>query len=144
MKKLLFSGALIIVFFVYTVYERASGAQSVMPTPAPLPPVSQTIPKPQKNVTGYREGEYVGDVTDAYYGNMQVKVVIKGQKISDVQFLQYPNDRPTSVAINTQAMPLLKSETIHTQNANVDIVSGATQTSEAFIASLDSALKKAL
>ncbi len=91
----------------------------------------------------YRDGTYTGDVADAYYGNVQVQVTVSGGKISDVQFLQYPNDNRTSQFINSQAMPVLRSEAISAQSANVDGVSGASATSGAFIQSLGSALSKA-
>lgn len=91
----------------------------------------------------YKDGEYTGTVADAFYGNIQVKAIISGGKITDVQFLQYPNDRSTSIMINTQAMPMLKQEAITAQSANVDIVSGATDSSNAFIQSLGSALSQA-
>ncbi|HEU5434149.1 MAG TPA: FMN-binding protein, partial [Thermomicrobiales bacterium] len=64
-------------------------------------------------------------------------------QLSDVRFLQYPNHRGRSVAINEQAMPILTQEAIQSQQAAVDIVTGATDTSEAFIQSLDSALRQA-
>lgn len=92
----------------------------------------------------YKDGTYTGDVVDAFYGNVQVKAIVVGGKLTDVQFLDYPQDRHTSVEINTQAMPQLKSEAITAQSANVDIVSGATQTSRGFIQSLQSALQKAV
>jgi uncharacterized protein with FMN-binding domain len=57
--------------------------------------------------------------------------------------LQYPSDRRTSIAINRRALPVLRSEAIAAQSANVDIVSGATLTSEAFIESLGAALREA-
>ncbi len=91
----------------------------------------------------YRNGVYTGEVADAYYGNIQVQVTISQGKISDVQFLQYPNDNRTSRFINSQAMPMLKSEAIAAQNAQVDIVSGASASSQAFVQSLQSALAKA-
>ncbi len=91
----------------------------------------------------YKDGTYTGSVADAYYGPMQVAVVIQGGKITDVQFLQYPSDRSTSIAINSQAMPYLKAEAIQAQSAQVDIVSGATQSSQAFVQSLSSALSQA-
>ncbi len=109
---------------------------SIAPSPTP-PPVPVPVSK-----TGYKDGEYTGDVADAYYGNVQVKVSIHGGKVSDVQFLQYPNDRRTSVQINTEAMPYLKKEAIQAQSAEVDIVSGATQTSLAYRESLASALQQ--
>jgi uncharacterized protein with FMN-binding domain len=80
---------------------------------------------------------------DAYYGNVQVQVTVNGGKITDVQFLDYPQDRGTSREINGQATPLLAQEAIAVQNANVDIISGATDTSMAFQQSLAVALSQA-
>jgi uncharacterized protein with FMN-binding domain len=91
----------------------------------------------------YNDGQYIGSVADAYYGNVQVQTTIQNGQIAGVKFLQYPNDRSTSRFINSQAMPILIQEAIQTQNANVDIVSGATDTSGAFRESLASALSKA-
>lgn len=91
----------------------------------------------------YKDGSYTGSVADAYYGNVQVKASVSGGRITDVTFLQYPNTHSESVYINQQAMPYLKQEAIKSQNANVDIVSGATFTSQAFIQSLTSALSQA-
>lgn len=91
----------------------------------------------------YKNGTYTGSVEDAYYGNVQVSATISGGKIADVAFLQYPDTHDTSVMINQQAMPYLKQEALQTQNADVQIISGATFTSQAFIQSLASALKQA-
>jgi uncharacterized protein with FMN-binding domain len=74
---------------------------------------------------------------------VQVKVAIQNGKIADVQFLDYPQDRGHSIEINSYAIPILKSEAIQIQNSSVDIVSGATETSLAFIQSLASALAQA-
>jgi uncharacterized protein with FMN-binding domain len=91
----------------------------------------------------YRDGQYTGDVTDAYYGTVQVEAIIQSGEIMDVRFLDYPHDRRTSARINAQAMPWLTTEAIQAQSANVDIISGATLTSEAFALSLQSALVQA-
>jgi uncharacterized protein with FMN-binding domain len=91
----------------------------------------------------YRDGAYVGDVVDAYYGPLQVQASISGGRIASVKALQYPADRRTSQRINNQALPALQSEVIAAQDTQVDIVSGATLTSEAYIRSLDSALGQA-
>jgi uncharacterized protein with FMN-binding domain len=91
----------------------------------------------------YKDGMYAGSVQDAYYGNVQVQVTIKGGKITDVTFLQSPNDNRTSQYINSQAMPVLTREAIQTQSANISGVSGASATSPAFIASLTDALNQA-
>jgi uncharacterized protein with FMN-binding domain len=98
---------------------------------------------PNSSSGQYKDGNYTGSVADAYYGNVQVKASISGGKIADVSFLQYPDTHSESVYINQQAMPYLKQEAIKSQNANVDIISGATFTSQAFIQSLTSALSQA-
>lgn len=114
---------------------------SSIPTRTPVP----TAPPPQpSNLGQYKNGQYVGSVADAYYGNVQVKVYVQNGRISDVQFLQYPSDRSTSRYINSQAMPYLTQEAIQAQSANVNTVSGATATSGAFRESLASALSQAL
>jgi uncharacterized protein with FMN-binding domain len=91
----------------------------------------------------YADGTFTGKSYDAYYGNVQVSVTITGGKISSVKFLQYPNTHSTSVYINNQAMPYLQQEAIQAQSANVQLISGATFTSQAFIQSLSSALSQA-
>ena len=120
--------------------------QSVGPSPIPpttsptrVPVASASLTNsPTAQPTGkYKNGTYTGSVADAFYGNVQVQVTISGGQITDVQFLQYPNDRSTSIFINSQAMPLLKQEAIQAQSAQVSGVSGATATSGAFIQSLE-------
>lgn len=110
-------------------------------TPAPAPtPTPSPAPKPKGQ---YNDGSYTGSVADAYYGNVEVRATISGGRLTAVDFLQYPSDRRTSQYINAQAMPLLKTEAIQAQSANVSGVSGATDTSQAFRQSLGNALSQA-
>ncbi len=104
-------------------------------------PATQAFTK-SPSVT-YKDGTYTGSAADAYYGTVQVAAVISGGKITDVKFLQYPDTHSTSVFINQQAMPYLTQEAVQAQSANVNIVSGATETSMAFQKSLGSALVQA-
>jgi len=121
----------------------ATGPQPAKPTPKPAPSSNSTPPTPVAISGKYKDGTYTGISADAYYGNVQVQIAINGGKITDVQFLDYPQDRRTSLEINSQAMPYLKTEAIQAQSAQVDIVSGATATSGAFQQSLASALSQA-
>ncbi len=98
---------------------------------------------PSKKTGIYNDGEYIGDSVDAYYGYVQVKAVITNGRLTDVVFLNYPQDRSTSVRINSRTMPILKQEAITAQSANVNGVSGASETSPAFMKSLASALSQA-
>lgn len=88
----------------------------------------------------FKNGSYTGSAQDAYYGTVEVQATIASGKITDVTFLLYPSDRSTSRFINSQAMPMLTQEAVAAQSANVNIVSGATETSLAFRQSLADAL----
>lgn len=118
--------------------------------PSPTTPQSNAnptsgmmLPTSMPMMGRYKNGTYTGSVQDAFYGNIQVQAVITNGKISDVIFLQYPNDNQNSQFINGQAMPLLKQEAIQAQSAQVDIVSGASASSQAFQISLADALNQA-
>lgn len=111
-----------------------------VPTPAPVVITPRPAPKPQGM---YADGTYTGDSADAYYGNVQVQATVQGGKITDVQFLDYPQDRRNSQRINSYAMPQLTQEAIQAQSANVNTISGATDTSLAFRESLGVALTQA-
>ncbi len=113
-------------------------ANNTATNPSAAPTVVATSP-----AVAFKNGTYTGPVVDAYYGQVQVQVAIQNGKIANVQFLDYPHDRRTSQEINTQVMPWLVQEAIQAQSANVDIISGATLTSEAFATSLQSALQTA-
>lgn len=124
-------------------HTAASQTQSP-PATQPSTPVPTPTPTPTPKPTGqYVDGTYTGSAADAYYGTVQVEAIVAGGKLTDVKFLQYPNDRSTSRAINGQAMPVLRTEAIRAQSANVSGVSGASDTSAAFVESLGSALAQA-
>ena len=160
-KKLLLSSFVLLVFFGYALHDnlgRLLGRDIIPPLAAPnQSPTSQTTPsikptipaagtnpKPGSSVQArYKDGTYKGNSFDVFYGNVQVEAVIANGKISDIKFLDYPRDRSTSIEISNQAMPLLTAEAIQAQSAQVDGVSGATQTSEGFVKSLESALLQA-
>ena len=142
MKKISLSAVLILVFVIYIIHQKTSNEVN-MAKAIPIAPEASNAPAADSLPGSYKDGQYQGELEDAFYGNIQVKAVISGGRISDVEFLQYPSDRETSVQINSQAMPLLRQEAISAQSAKVDIISGATQSSQAFILSLQSALNQA-
>ena len=143
MKKVILSVGVVVVFAVYAVYQKMSVSAALYVNSAGTQTlVTDIVPTPIP-VGMYKDGSYTGSAVNFFYGIMQVKATISGSKLSDVTFLKYPNDRPTSIEINTQAMPVLKSEAIKIQGSNVDIVSGATDSVQAFQESLASALAMA-
>ena len=99
---------------------------------------SQSMPD-----VSYKDGTYTGSVADTIYGKVEVAAVISGGKITDIQFLKMPDDQENSKVVTAMAEPRLKSETLSKQSADIDFVSGATQTSEGFEQSLQAALDQA-
>jgi uncharacterized protein with FMN-binding domain len=138
------------VVAVSPVSNQPSTAPTLAPTdtPTPIPNSSNSNPQMMQPTAmpmmgKFKNGNYTGSVQDAFYGNIQVQAVISSGKISNVNFLQYPNDNRTSQYINSVADPMLAQEAIQKQNANVDIISGASASSQAFQASLADALSQA-
>jgi uncharacterized protein with FMN-binding domain len=126
--------------------DTAFPQQVIVPTQTPAAPTTTApaAPVQQANNSGqYKDGTFNGPEVDAIYGLVQVQVVIQKGKISNVQFLEYPNDRRTSVRINSFAVPYLQQEAVQVQSANVNLITGATLTSEAFQMSLQAALNQA-
>ncbi len=121
----------------------AAAPTAVAQAPTPAPSATAAQPAPQVARNGLQDGTYTGPTVDINWGYVQVQATIQNGQISDVQFLQYPADRRTSRRINSFAMPVLQQEAIQAQSANVDIISGATLTSEGFQQSLQSALNQA-
>ncbi len=88
---------------------------------------------------GSSDGWVTGSAVDMPYGTVQVKVLYTGGKISDVQTVQLPTDGHSQF-LSQQAAAVLHDEVVQAQSANVDMVSGATFTSTAYLQSLQSAL----
>jgi uncharacterized protein with FMN-binding domain len=83
------------------------------------------------------------DAVATRYGNVQLQVTISEGKISSVRAVQLPADEPKSSEISAAAEPLLRQSALSKQSAQVDVVSGATYTSEGYASALQSALDKA-
>ncbi len=140
MKKLILSSILILVFGWYVLSKNTVPflSQNSASTSYSTKNTTQQIP-----TSHYKDGQYVGTATDAYYGNVQVAAVIIGGKITEVKFLEYPQERQNSVRLNENAIPRLQTETIAVQSATVDSITGASLTSAAYLESLTSALSQA-
>ncbi|MGC5224974.1 FMN-binding protein [Micromonospora sp. DT81.3] len=96
-----------------------------------------------ETTSGLVDGTYTGAAADTRYGPVQVAITVSAGQISDVQVVDYPNSDRRDQQINQRAIPILVSETTQTQSAQIDMVSGATYTSDGYIASLQSAIDQA-
>ena len=150
MKKILVSTVLVGAIGLYVAFQSSSTSVTVNPDTTVVhpggsatAPASGSAPPTKALATRYKDGTYTGDTVDAYYGFVQVQATVQNGALIKVAFLSYTKDREHSLELSNYATPILVQEAIKAQSARVDIVSGATQTSEAFIQSLASALVKA-
>ncbi len=84
-----------------------------------------------------------GSVAQTRWGPVQVQITVDAGKITQVSVLQYPDGNGKDQQINARALPVLISETVSAQSADIDMVSGATVTSQGYLTSLQSALDQA-
>jgi uncharacterized protein with FMN-binding domain len=116
------------------------------PTPSASPsPSDSSAPTPTPSPVGptYKDGQYTGQDFPNQFGDTQVKITISGGRITDVQAVQLPFDRPRSAEISQYASPRLHDEVLQAQTAQIDSLSGATYTSDAYAQSVQSALDQA-
>jgi uncharacterized protein with FMN-binding domain len=94
--------------------------------------------------SGTAEGTTVtGSVAQTRWGPVQVQLTVDSGKITKVAVLQYPSNNSRDREINARALPVLVQSTLSAQNAGIDMVSGATVTSQGYLQSLQSALDQA-
>ncbi len=96
-----------------------------------------TTPGPS---TSTANGTFTGPVVSTQFGDVQLRATFANGKLTDVVPLALPNDRPRSAEISQQAEPLLRQEALQAQSAQIDLLSGATYTSEAYAQSLQAIL----
>ena len=103
----------------------ASPAPSLMPSPSAAAVSPQVL---------------TGQGVETGFGVVQVSITVEGTTITDVQAVALPYDRPRSREISTIVEPMLRQEALQAQSAQIDLISGATYTSEGYAMSLQSAL----
>jgi uncharacterized protein with FMN-binding domain len=67
----------------------------------------------------------------------------KSFKVMDITYPVYPNHTDRSAYISQQALPLLRQEVLQLKGSSIQLVSGATDTSYAFVDAIRGALAKA-
>lgn len=84
-----------------------------------------------------------GSAASTRWGDVQVAITVTDGRITAVDVPEYPTGNGKDREINAEALPILTKETLAAQSADIDMVSGATVTSEGYVRSLQSAIDKA-
>lgn len=125
----------------------SAGSKSSSPPPSstssPTGSNRSSSPSPSTGSGASTAKTVTGSVAQTRWGPVQVQLTVLGGKITKVTVLQQPNGNHKDQEINDQALPVLIQDTLSAQSAKIDMVSGATVTSDGYIESLQSALDKA-
>jgi uncharacterized protein with FMN-binding domain len=124
-----------------TTVPGSSGAPAntapVAGAPTPTTPSSPPPPAPTTTVGAQT---FTGTQVTYQYGVLQLQITDQGGHITNVTEVVDQASDSRSAQINGQAIPRLNQEALQAQSANIQAVSGATYTSNAYVQSLQSAI----
>jgi uncharacterized protein with FMN-binding domain len=137
----------VVLLFGYHTSTSGPAATAQAPVGASL----STASTPTTSGSGGSSGGASGDTTDGTtttgqvaqtrWGPVQVQITTDASgTITDVEVVEYPSGNGEDQRINAYALPQLVQETLDAQSGDIDMVSGATVTSEGYLQSLQSAL----
>ena len=114
--------------------NNGGGGNSGGNDPAPPPPAAMRM----------KDGSYLGrEVSGDEHGDVQVRIQVKSGKMTAITVVKKPEGSAPSVRKVEAAFTQMTAQALREQSAEVDIVSGATETCEAYIESLQSAIDAA-
>lgn len=153
-KRLGVSAAIATAIIGYALFRQNAGAASASAMSLSLDSVNDqngastnttTAPQsPGATQGNLTDGKYDGTAVQAGpFGNVQVEITVANGKLSDIKIIDYPYHRSLSLRISQIALPMLMRESIQSQDARVNFISGATYTSYAFMQSMQAALDSA-
>jgi uncharacterized protein with FMN-binding domain len=115
----------------------ASATATQAPATATATATATASPTATPRTSGYADGTYAATGTSRF-GNVTVAVTTAAGKISNVQITQVTTKFPVS------RIASLPSQVTQNQTANVNVVTGATYSSQAFKQAVQQALSQAL
>jgi uncharacterized protein with FMN-binding domain len=118
--------------------REATLAPTVVSSPSARSTPTPTSTSTQGTSSGTRSA--LGQTINTRYGPVQVKVTEVAGRIANVTPVQLPSQDSHSQSIAAYAAPKLRQEAIAADSARIDVVSGATYTSDGYAQSLQSAL----
>jgi len=105
------------------------------------PPQPSATPQPSASSASGSQ-TFTGPAISYFFGTAQVQVILQNGRITDVIALQLPTEGRSGF-ISQQVEPMLRSEVLSAQSAQINLISGATYTSDAYAQSLQAALDQA-
>ncbi|MGW7681583.1 FMN-binding protein [Kribbella sp. NPDC054772] len=128
------TGVLLVLLFLYPTSRNHVSTASAPAAAAP------GVVSPKSGSTDLTAN---GSSEDTRYGPVQVRISVRGHRLTAVTALVYPASGGRDREISSFALPQLEQEAVAAQSARIDTVSGATFTSDGYRRSLQSALDAA-
>ena len=138
---LLVSGTAVAIVVVVAIRTHAQ-PPAHQPPGKSSPTVRVALPAPSATRHAYHSGVAKGALAHTDYGAVQVRVTVVHGRIVNVAALQLPHGNQMDLQLSKPAARALERRVISAQSASVDMVSGATYTSEGYLRSLQSALDR--
>jgi len=138
----------VLLFGYHTSTSGPSATNTVVQRPvtgstATTPSPSATSNSTKSSSTTSATKIFTGPSTGTQWGRVQVAITVANGKITAVSVPVYPSGNGRDDQINSYALPILIKETINAQSAGIDMVSGATVSSQGYLTSLQGALDQA-
>jgi len=104
-------------------------------------PRAIATPPPRRSGEGTRS--FLGPAMTTPFSAIQVRAFFTGRRLTGIETVLLSGDGPHTEALNARAEPILRESALEAGSADVDVVSGATSTSEIWLDSLQGAIDKA-
>ena len=121
----------------------SSSATTTTPQAAATTAEAPTTSTGGAATSGVQSGTFTGASVDTRFGPVQVVITVQDGTVASADAVASPDGDGRSIEINAAAVPLLDQQAVAAQSADIDGVSGATYTSNAYAQSLQSALDQA-
>src|SRR5690349_18598161 len=136
-------GTVTAVTLLFGYHTSTSGPTTASGTVVAPPAAPQSSGSATTGTTASTGTTVTGAVAQTRWGPVQVAITVADGKITAVDVPQYPDGNRKDDEINADALPTLEQETLSAQSADIDMVSGATVTSQGYLQSLQSAIDQA-
>jgi len=101
-----------------------------------------STPEPDRS-SGGGERSFLGPAMTTPFSSIQVRGLFTGRRLTGVETVLLTGDGPHTEALNARAEPILRESALDAGSADIDVVTGATATSEIWIDSLRGAIREA-
>jgi uncharacterized protein with FMN-binding domain len=118
-------------------YETTPPVTRSADDPRKPPAITRPAPPPPGSASA------VGPALVTPFSTIQVKAWVKDGKLVGIETVALSGDGPHTDALNARAEPILRERAMRAGTWDVDVVSGATSTSEIWIESLRGAIRRA-